>query len=113
MGGHGLLKVSPGPALRYPSTPCRRATPDRALWPFLGCPTLRVGGLQQSSSLLDTPRHTSMITIRIFRSFFQKPTIYGVHGQPLPYAYAEMCCFIFEISIDQAKSGRLKGKSLP
>ena len=70
-GGHGLPKVSPGPALPYPSTPCRRATPERALWPFLGCPTLRVGGLQQSSSLLDTPRHTSMITIRFFRSFFR------------------------------------------
>jgi hypothetical protein len=31
-GGYGLPKVSPGPAMFYPSTPCRRATPERPLW---------------------------------------------------------------------------------
>jgi hypothetical protein len=33
-GGHGLPIVSPGPAIPYPSTPCGRATPETALWPF-------------------------------------------------------------------------------
>jgi hypothetical protein len=33
-GGHGLLKVSSGPAMPYPSTPCGRATPEtsRIFW---------------------------------------------------------------------------------
>jgi hypothetical protein len=30
--GHALPKVSLGPAIPYPSTPCRRATPETALW---------------------------------------------------------------------------------
>jgi hypothetical protein len=29
-GGHGLPKVSPGPAMPYPSMPCRWATPETA-----------------------------------------------------------------------------------
>jgi hypothetical protein len=33
-GGHGPPKVSLGPAMLYPSTPCGRATPETALWPF-------------------------------------------------------------------------------
>jgi hypothetical protein len=33
-GCHGLPKVSLGPAMSYPSTPCRRATPETTLRPF-------------------------------------------------------------------------------
>jgi hypothetical protein len=59
-GGHGLPKVSHGPAMPNPSTLCERATPETALRPFLGWPAHRAGGLRPSSSLLDTPRHTPM-----------------------------------------------------
>jgi hypothetical protein len=31
-GGLGLPKVSPGPAMPYPSMPCGRVTPEKALW---------------------------------------------------------------------------------
>jgi hypothetical protein len=55
-GGHGLPKVSPGPTMPEPSTPCGRATPETALWPVQGWPAHRAGGLQPSSTLLDTPR---------------------------------------------------------
>jgi hypothetical protein len=30
-GDHGIPKVSPGPALPYPFTPCGRATPETAV----------------------------------------------------------------------------------
>jgi hypothetical protein len=33
-GGHGLPKVIPGPAMPYPSTPCKRATPETGSRPF-------------------------------------------------------------------------------
>jgi hypothetical protein len=59
-GSHGLPKVSLGPAMPYPSTPCGRTTPETALWPFQGWPTLRVGGLRPSPTLLYTPRRTPM-----------------------------------------------------
>jgi hypothetical protein len=45
-GIHGLPKVSTGPALPNPFTPCGWATPETALWP--------------SSTPLDTPRRTSL-----------------------------------------------------
>jgi hypothetical protein len=35
-GGHGLPKVSPGPAMPDPSTPWGRATPEKPLRPFKG-----------------------------------------------------------------------------
>jgi hypothetical protein len=35
-GGHGLLKVSPGPAMPDPSTPCGWATPEMNKRPFQG-----------------------------------------------------------------------------
>jgi hypothetical protein len=35
-GDHGLPKVSPGPAMPYPSMPYRQATPETALQPFMG-----------------------------------------------------------------------------
>jgi hypothetical protein len=31
-GDHGLPKVSLGPAMPNPSTPCERATPETTLW---------------------------------------------------------------------------------
>jgi hypothetical protein len=57
-GGHGLPKVTPGPSMPYPFTPCGWATPKTALQLFLGWPTHRVGCLQPSSTLLDIPRRT-------------------------------------------------------
>jgi hypothetical protein len=33
-GGHGIPKVSPGPAMPDPSTPCGRATAEMALCPY-------------------------------------------------------------------------------
>jgi hypothetical protein len=59
--GQGFPKVSPGPAMLDPSSfmPCGLATPETALWPFQGWwSTHRAGGLQPSSTPLDTPRHT-------------------------------------------------------
>jgi hypothetical protein len=60
-GIHGLPKVSPGPALPYPSMPCGRATPETAFQPFRRWPAHRAGGLQSSSTPLDTPRRTGLI----------------------------------------------------
>jgi hypothetical protein len=54
-GIHGLPKVSPGPAMPNPYTPCGRTTPETALRPFRGWPAHRAGGLRPSSSPLDTP----------------------------------------------------------
>jgi hypothetical protein len=56
-GIHGLSKVSPGPAMLDPSTPCGRATPETALWPFRGWSSRR------SSFLLDTPCHMGLSVI--------------------------------------------------
>jgi hypothetical protein len=44
-----------------PSTPCGRATPERAFQPFLVGPARRVGSLQQSSTSFDTPRYTGLV----------------------------------------------------
>jgi hypothetical protein len=57
-GGHALPKVSFGPAMPYPSTPCGWDTRETALWSFQGWPAHRVGGLRPSSTPLDTPRRT-------------------------------------------------------
>jgi hypothetical protein len=46
----GLTKVSFGPAMLYPSTPCGRATPQTALQPFQGWLARRVGGMRPSST---------------------------------------------------------------
>jgi hypothetical protein len=51
-GGHGLPKVSPGPA--------RQATRETILLPFQGWPTHKVGGLRPCSTPLDTLRRTPM-----------------------------------------------------
>jgi hypothetical protein len=62
-GGHGLPKVSHGPVMPYPSMPCKRATPETALCPFQELPTRRAGGLQPSSTSIDTPRPTPMFSV--------------------------------------------------
>jgi hypothetical protein len=54
-GGHGLPKVSPGPAMPDPSTSCGRATPEKALRLFQGWPACRVGGLRPSSTPFGHP----------------------------------------------------------
>jgi hypothetical protein len=59
-GIHGLPKVSYGPAMSNPNTPCGRATLQTALRLFGGWPAHRVGGLQPSSSPLNTPSHTGL-----------------------------------------------------
>jgi hypothetical protein len=59
-GGHGLPKVSTGPAIPYLSMPCGRSAPETALWPIQGRPADREGGLWPSFTPLDTPRHTAM-----------------------------------------------------
>jgi hypothetical protein len=53
-GVRGLPKVSPGPAMPYPSMPCRRATPETALRPFQRWPAHGACSLQTSSTPLDT-----------------------------------------------------------
>jgi hypothetical protein len=59
-GGHGLPKVSLGPAMPDPSMPCWRATPETALRPFQGWPARRTGGLRLSSTPMDTLCRTPM-----------------------------------------------------
>jgi hypothetical protein len=59
-GIHGLPKVSSGPAMPNPSTPCWRATPETALRLFRGWPAHRAGGLRPSSTLFDTRRRTGL-----------------------------------------------------
>jgi hypothetical protein len=56
-GSHDLPNVSTGPAVPYLSTPCKRATPEMALW-FQGWLAHKAVGLRPSSTPLDTPRRT-------------------------------------------------------
>jgi hypothetical protein len=60
-GGHELPKVSLGPAMPDPSTPCRRATPEAALWPFQGCSARSACSLRPSCALLDPPRPAPVV----------------------------------------------------
>jgi hypothetical protein len=60
-GGHGLPKVSPGPAMLDPITSCGWAIPKMVLRLFQGWHARKAGGLQPSSFLLDTPRRTPML----------------------------------------------------
>jgi hypothetical protein len=78
-GGYGLPKVSPGPALSYPSTPCGWATPETALWPFLGWPACMAGGLRLSYTFLDTPCHMPIMktTIRRMINVYLKQALKG------------------------------------
>jgi hypothetical protein len=56
---HGLPKVSLGPAMPYPSMPCRRPPPN-GFMAVLGVATCRAGGLRSSSPLLDAPCRTPL-----------------------------------------------------
>jgi hypothetical protein len=67
-GMHGLPKVSPGPAMPYLSTPCRRATAKTAFCLFIGWPACRAGGLRLSPTPLDTPRHTGLAPSYVYIS---------------------------------------------
>jgi hypothetical protein len=67
--GHGLRKVSPGPAMPYPFMAYGQYNPETALWPIQGWPICRVAcglrpaacGVWPSSTPLDTPRRTPML----------------------------------------------------
>jgi hypothetical protein len=74
-GGHGLPKVSPLPAMLYPSMPCRQATPETALSPLQEWPARRAGSLWPSFIPLDTPRRTPMKSHVIMRKM-STPCIY-------------------------------------
>jgi hypothetical protein len=71
-GGHGLSKVSRGPAMPGPSMLCGLANPETALRPFQGWPSRMAGGLRPSSNPLHTPRRTTMMFSQkgISRSIF-------------------------------------------
>jgi hypothetical protein len=58
--GYRLPKVSLGTVISYPSMPCGWVTSETALHPFKGSPAHRAGGLESTSTLLDTPRRTPM-----------------------------------------------------
>jgi hypothetical protein len=74
MGGHGLPKVSPGPAMPDPSTPCRRASPETALRSFQGWPMTSPQGWWPSSTPLDTPRRTQFLSyLFLLQSVFHIP----------------------------------------
>jgi hypothetical protein len=62
-GGHRLPKVLLRPAMPNPFK--RGATPETAFWLFEEYPAHKAGGLRPSSTLLDTPRRTPMIS-RLF-----------------------------------------------
>jgi hypothetical protein len=79
-GGHGLPKVSPGPAMPDLSTPGKQATTEMASWLFLGRPARRKSGLRSSSTLLHTPQCTPMkISTMKTRKMTNLADIYGVH----------------------------------
>jgi hypothetical protein len=59
-GGHGVSKISLGPAMLYPFMPCGRPPLKWTYGHFRsGCPC-RAGGLRPSSTLLDTPYCTPL-----------------------------------------------------
>jgi hypothetical protein len=70
-GGLGITKVSPGPAMPYPSMPCGQATSETALWLSQEWPAHRAGSLRLSSTPLDTPRRRPVVLF-IFMYFAYK-----------------------------------------
>jgi hypothetical protein len=59
---NGLPKVSPGPAMLDPSTPCVQTTPKTALRPYTVSYSLTAaGGLWLSSTPLDSSRLTPIV----------------------------------------------------
>jgi hypothetical protein len=65
-GGHGLPKFHSGPP--FPALPFYTLRSSHPLWPFQGWLTRRAGGLQLSSTLLDTPRRRPMFTDGLLKS---------------------------------------------
>jgi hypothetical protein len=68
-----ILKFLPGRpchAMPYLSMLCRQAIPETALRSFPGWPARKAGGLQPSSTPLDTPRRTPIVTV-LFRLQWQ------------------------------------------
>jgi hypothetical protein len=76
-GGHGLPKLSLGPAIPYPSTPCRRASLETALQLFQGWPAHRAG-----------------LPVAVFYPL----------GHPTPYAYNFPEEIILEVRIKAKKA---------
>jgi hypothetical protein len=75
-GCHGLPKVLPWPAMPYPSTPCR------------------AGGLQPSSTPLDTPRRTPIVKKKkVIDAFMHESRLTNGNGigvaHKLYYLFAE------------------------
>jgi hypothetical protein len=68
-GGPRLPKVSPRPAMPYPSTPCGQATPKTAFSSFRGWPA---ASPRPSFSLMDTPGGTPMNATAVYRLVFDK-----------------------------------------
>jgi hypothetical protein len=86
--GEEVPKVSPGPAMPDPSTPCRRSIPETASRLFLGWPIHRAGGLQSSSSFLDTPCRTPLMGSVWLKS---RPVFHWVSMNSLKYGYGPTC----------------------
>jgi hypothetical protein len=76
-GLHGLPKVSPGPAMPYPSTLCGWAIALTAFWPFEGWPARRVGSQGASFTPSDATCRTPMfITVCKLHSLGRREKTY-------------------------------------
>jgi hypothetical protein len=85
MGGHGLFKISVGPTMPDPSSPCRRTIPETALRAFQGWPACRAGSLWPSSTLLDTTHRTPMHKFLYFPNITShRPLVPSRDSQLLP-----------------------------
>jgi hypothetical protein len=73
-GGHGLPKLSTGPAMPDRSTPCGQANPETDSQPFQQRPAPMAGGLWPSPIPLETPCLTLKKTqpVDTFRSRSEK-----------------------------------------
>jgi hypothetical protein len=88
-GGHGLPKVLPGPAMPDPSTPCRLAAPETALWLFQRCPAHRTGGLRPS---LDTPRRTPFTVLGISPTWIRRHNLINLFKRVSSYSPLAFGC---------------------
>jgi hypothetical protein len=92
-GCHGLLKVSLGPAMPYPSTPCGRATPETAFHPFQGWPALQAGNLGPFYTPLDSQCHRHMLKVTLFSPDIHLPRyiVYRYKAFPLLFFPYFLC----------------------
>jgi hypothetical protein len=95
-GGHGLFRVSPGPAMPYPSKPCGRAIPETNVRPFQGC---RVACPPSS-----TPLHTSR-RMPMLRSGWGKVGKPGLHKGTIFKQYHGMKRWAMEILLPSGLGG--------